>query len=100
MVEFFASMGPRSADRGNNIKTLPFDDCFELQWGRDQLIAEMRLLVGVSRGTIRLQWGRDQLIAEMRQVKHDTKAVGQLQWGRDQLIAEIWVFGAKRGVVY
>src|SRR6266481_2017838 len=36
-----------------------------------------------------LQWGRDQLIAEMASVRPDLPAKWSLQWGRDQLIAEI-----------
>src|SRR5437868_4321081 len=36
-----------------------------------------------------LQWGRDQLIAEIAPWRKSQKAVRSLQWGRDQLIAEI-----------
>ena len=36
-----------------------------LQWGRDQMIAEMFHLAPVSARQILLQWGRDQMIAEM-----------------------------------
>ena len=62
-----------------------------LQWGRDQLIAE----IGVSHGPRRcnpmvLQWGRDQLIAEILPGAAGIPIVlDLLQWGRDQLIAEI-----------
>src|SRR5687767_3211751 len=36
-----------------------------LQWGRDQLIAEINLRGGLMSGEWPLQWGRDQLIAEI-----------------------------------
>ena len=36
-----------------------------LQWGRDQLIAEIVLWCGNARQGRSLQWGRDQLIAEI-----------------------------------
>ncbi len=38
----------------------------QLQWGRDQLIAELHLHKRILRVLARLQWGRDQLIAELR----------------------------------
>jgi len=37
----------------------------------------------------KLQWGRDQLIAEMWSGKARQGKDKQLQWGRDQLIAEM-----------
>ena len=62
-----ASMGPRSIDRGiPGFMTLAGGSGFQLQWGRDQLIAELaRDFVNVRLRTV-LQWGRDQLIAELR----------------------------------
>ena len=85
-----------------------------LQWGRDQLLAELRrervLHVvdspasmgprSIDRGTLLrdetgsftpgLQWGRDQLIAELIRIGPcKTPPVVSLQWGRDQLIAEL-----------
>src|SRR4051812_2369786 len=82
-------MGPRSADRGNGLTPSLSISIVILQWGRDQLIAEMPALRQRRRGVhtsmgprsadrgnalrpngaLRydlLQWGRDQLIAEMR----------------------------------
>ena len=35
-----------------------------------------------------LQWGRDQLIAELPEIPRSPDRPGMLQWGRDQLIAE------------
>ena len=69
-------MGPRSADRGNELPTSSCDvTCRWLQWGRDQLIAEMmRGPVHRSSSFTWLQWGRDQLIAEIS--------------GRDQAIGD------------
>ncbi len=40
-------------------------------------------------GTTVLQWGRDQLIAEILGGNQNLEPALQLQWGRDQLIAEI-----------
>jgi len=60
-----------------------------LQWGRDQLIAEIRLLAGTVITLIQLQWGRDQLIAEINAQGTQLYIIGELQWGRDQLIAEM-----------
>src|SRR5579883_2930246 len=36
-----ASMGPRSNDRGNVVGSDSNGGCYSLQWGRDQMIAEM-----------------------------------------------------------
>jgi len=36
-----------------------------------------------------LQWGRDQLIAEIAPNQWTQVQINRLQWGRDQLIAEI-----------
>jgi len=58
-------MGPRSIDRGNKLSGSSSLRVDLLQWGRDQLIAEMRRLGGREVFHYRLQWGRDQLIAEM-----------------------------------
>src|SRR6266576_1813045 len=96
---FAASMGPRSNDRGNYFtgherRQAPR----ELQWGRDQMIAEMldkranvRRIETASMGPrsndrgneqsnrtiwpyrVRLQWGRDQMIAEMYSRKSRTE---------------------------
>ncbi len=85
-----------------------------LQWGRDQMIAEIKfreflpdgLCVASmgprsnDRGNIfprswstfiltRLQWGRDQMIAEMVWAYNVRKGRAELQWGRDQMIAEM-----------
>jgi len=35
-----------------------------------------------------LQWGRDQLIAELQSRTWPVTPTSSLQWGRDQLIAE------------
>ena len=71
------------ADTGEQVAKL-------LQWGRDQLIAELRaseLVAKLSR--TRLQWGRDQLIAELSICEWLWVPILALQWGRDQLIAEL-----------
>src|SRR5690348_2448663 len=59
-------MGPRSGDRGN-----------------------IAYHTGMRRGEVLLQWGRDQVIAEMHVPALDATSVASLQWGRDQVIAEI-----------
>src|SRR5579885_767851 len=60
-----ASMGPRSIDRGNAPLPAYDPEHPELQWGRDQLIAEMCVCYVRIAGNGWLQWGRDQLIAEI-----------------------------------
>ena len=59
-------MGPRSADRGNRVTERSEGAGLWLQWGRDQLIAEIDLSLHEQWFVVRLQWGRDQLIAEIR----------------------------------
>ena len=83
-----------------------------LQWGRDQLIAELSSIPSSADGLCELQWGRDQLIAELlagwtlrftgRTASMGPRSIDRgidlrrleaagshrLQWGRDQLIAE------------
>ena len=60
-----------------------------LQWGRDQLIAEMATWAYIQALMTALQWGRDQLIAEILIWTWVQNLMAALQWGRDQLIAEI-----------
>src|ERR1035437_3295944 len=85
-----ASMGPRSIDRGTHsgldILTLSLT---ALQWGRDQLIAELSHRSPQAFARTKLQWGRDQLIAELRAAVLGPPMSPWLQWGRDQLIAEL-----------
>src|SRR5579884_2533860 len=71
---------------------------FMLQWGRDQMIAEIgrRVKDGLYPG--RLQWGRDQMIAEIATYLRTDHAHIGLQWGRDQMIAEM-DFRGNRAVV-
>src|SRR5260370_37476510 len=59
------SMGPRSADRGNVTHRSTAGGMGALQWGRDQLIAEMDRRAWSACTRRRLQWGRDQLIAQI-----------------------------------
>ena len=82
-------MGPRSIDRGIAAACSARFTRLSLQWGRDQLIAELTPPRSLSLAAGRLQWGRDQLIAEF--LPHDSqgRASVKLQWGRDQLIAEL-----------
>src|SRR5260370_1160210 len=85
-----ASMGPRSADRGNRKTTSTRSAKRQpLQWGGDQLVAEMSARGWAMELHRKLQWGRDQLIAEIRKPLTDKRVGIQLQWGRDQLIAEM-----------
>ena len=58
-------MGPRSVDRGIASEERKAGLPAVLQWGRDQLIAELRALASIDTATLELQWGRDQLIAEL-----------------------------------
>ena len=66
-------MGPRSIDRGiqRGGHQLPWN--LQLQWGRDQLIAEFYDGATLTLGLLSLQWGRDQLIAEFRAAWKRTK---------------------------
>ena len=82
-------MGPRSADRGIVIIIVPAVPRPWLQWGRDQLIAELCQTRTPTKPQAWLQWGRDQLIAELRSEMVMLPTVFMLQWGRDQLIAEL-----------
>ena len=60
-------MGPRSIDRGIPDYLIAMRKPGKLQWGRDQLIAELNRGWVKHLNTWQLQWGRDQLIAEFRQ---------------------------------
>src|ERR1039458_10224767 len=60
-----ASMGPRSIDRGIYEATVHGTTGHGLQWGRDQLIAELPAAAFRPGRSAGLQWGRDQLIAEL-----------------------------------
>ena len=60
-----ASMGPRSIDRGIVFPTSDPSVTEMLQWGRDQLIAELSPTASGMVPLVLLQWGRDQLIAEL-----------------------------------
>src|SRR5260370_39893074 len=84
-----ASMGPRSADSVNlsGFGTKAIQRM--LQWGREQLIAEIAHSQVLVLDSPRLQWGRDQLIAEIILEAWLKGWDHALQWGRDQLIAEI-----------
>src|ERR1051326_9156092 len=53
-----ASMGPRSNDRGNRTALAVWSLHSQLQWGRDQMIAEMRRALKWRSRPSRLQWGR------------------------------------------
>ena|GEM_PF-2777342 len=65
MPDGYASMGPRSGDRGNRVnRLLPIKDQL-LQWGRDLVIAEIMPNAGPWELFVLLQWGRDLVIAEM-----------------------------------
>ena len=64
-----------------------------LQWGRDQLVAEMTRSQDCCSAHEPLQWGRDQLVAEMIAVLLNGTPAETLQWGRDHLVAEIIQLG-------
>ena len=65
MAEEGASMGPRSNDRGNQTTEAKKNPNILLQWGRDQMIAEMSRFPTICDAASLLQWGRDQMIAEI-----------------------------------
>ncbi len=62
---------------------------FALQWGRDQMIAEIYCHAFRFQFSALLQWGRDQMIAEIPDADNRVRGPVRLQWGRDQMIAEI-----------
>ncbi len=59
-----ASMGPRPIGRGEPAPHDFQDYRFQLQWGRDQLVAERVEFPAELLEQFQLQWGRDQLVAE------------------------------------
>jgi len=60
-----------------------------LQWGRDQMVAEMRRYHSSVLPVTPLQWGRDQMVAEIIPDMEEINDACRLQWGRDQMVAEI-----------
>ncbi len=54
------------------------------------MIAEMVQASAFLQGAAQLQWGRDQMIAEIRRPRSGRRWGVRLQWGRDQMIAEMW----------
>ena len=64
-------------------------ESLSLQWGRDQLVAEIPLKDKAIAIRVTLQWGRDQLVAEMVHSRSVVIESLSLQWGRDQLVAEM-----------
>ena len=107
-----ASMGPRSIDRGiPGFMTLAGGSGFQLQWGRDQLIAELeysglkpqtqaasmgprsidrgiRPPAIVSPAFLTASMGPRSIDRGIEPLKRSRPRGRPLQWGRDQLIAE------------
>ena len=86
-----ASMGPRPIGRGNLAQQIEKQLDALLQWGRDQLVAEIRVpgtgagsACRASMGPRPIGRGNSNLCAECR-------CGVPLQWGRDQLVAEILI---------
>ena len=65
-------MGPRSIDRGILVTGWTEVSRCTLQWGRDQLIAELKATTTPGTEFKMLQWGRDQLIAEFNSSPRNT----------------------------
>ena len=84
-------MGPRPIGRGNRDGAVRVWDEVGLQWGRDQLVAEIHGGGRTMCSSWMLQWGRDQLVAEIYTGEASYMDWARLQWGRDQLVAEIWL---------
>src|SRR5260370_1194173 len=115
-------MGPRAAARGNEGSTTGTFQYMTLQWGREQLLAEI-CPSSTPRTTIHwLQWGREQLLAEMARANRKGTTRGasmgpraaargnhkagprigtlpKLQWGREQLLAEMHTSATKRTAI-
>jgi len=63
-------MGPRPIGRGNLLSLLlRRGGQHRLQWGRDQLVAEIWGIIWRAELLAMLQWGRDQLVAEIRAMR-------------------------------
>ena len=71
-------MGPRSDDRGSLNPNTPISGVLALQWGRDQMIAEVELPTDGIKFLPKLQWGRDQMIAEVLAANRIRKILGGL----------------------
>ena len=71
----YASMGPRSFDRGKSAIEDVADEMKELlQWGRDPLTAERPSAATASTADILLQWGRDRSTAESGADRHQASS--------------------------
>ena len=84
-----ASMGPRSADRGNTAAGSGGTGACWLQWGRDQQIAEMLRRCLRPRFPPCFNGAAISRSRKWDRTKSRVLQAGRLQWGRDQQIAEI-----------
>ena len=85
-----ASMGPRSFDRGSDaVPTTGVRRPFQLQWGRDHLIAEVTDLSRRSNGLHHASMGPRSFDRGSKWSSTPSPLFNQLQWGRDHLIAEV-----------
>ena len=89
-IENVASMGPRPIGRGNSLRPVLRSQTRRLQWGRDQLVAEIsawapEAVAGRCFNGAATNWSRK----FHHEVDGDGEPGAALQWGRDQLVAEI-----------
>ena len=83
-----ASMGPRAVARGNVGSAAPTTALLPLQWGREQLLAEIpeqmcaRRELSASMGPRAVARGNGAMTA-------GSQTLTSLQWGREQLLAEM-----------
>ena len=86
-----ASMGPGCFHPRNSARSTRADvRWFQLQWGRDVSIPEIRFRHPPAPLKGALQWGRDVSIPEMTTCTFDKAGCAALQWGRDVSIPEMF----------
>ncbi len=86
----WASMGPRSHERGNGSHDSPREGNNKLQWGRVLMNAETGGQNPVFQSARRLQWGRVLMNAETSSDDLLEFEGELLQWGRVLMNAETW----------
>ena len=70
--------------------THTIDDLWELQWGRNFIVAEISFWAArVCLSLYLLQWGRNFIVAEMSESVTRNAQRFRLQWGRNFIVAEM-----------
>ena len=96
-----ASMGPqlyRCGNERNRMHMIPM--IWQLQWGRNFIVAEIRNGKACSLRMSLLQWGRNFIVAEIMRVYESKTKHYKLQWGRNFIVAEMCCIVAGREYLY